>query len=97
VLPVYFVTTPAYDSGSPDPEGLVSKLHDRIFLDFRDLRIRGTDDREYRQAILKAAARVADLLTASAALVSANPSDHHRRAGAARSDVPSRGRPDDAP
>jgi hypothetical protein len=64
------VTTPAYDSGSPDPEGLVSKLHDRIFLDFRDLRIRGTDDREYRQAILKAAARVADLLTASAALVS---------------------------
>jgi len=64
VLPVYFVTTPAYENGT---DSLASQPRDRIYLDFRELRIRNTDDREYRQAILKASDGVAALLSASAA------------------------------
>jgi len=65
VLPVYFVTTRAYENAT---DSLASKLRNRIYLDFRELRIRGTEDREYRQAILKASDRVADLLSDSAAI-----------------------------
>jgi hypothetical protein len=64
ILPVYFVTTPAFEDAGSTSDRLIAALRQPTYLEFRQLRIRPVNDQEYRAAILAASGRVAALLAA---------------------------------